>query len=247
MHHTPKYRWRLNEQQIEVLNLLYKFRFATSDLIAVYFGKKNGSYVYKRLSILHEQKFIGKRFDGKYRIQGKPAVYYLTPNGMRMLNEARIANGREAINPALYKEQTVSEGFVQYCLGVLDIYCKLRASYGERLYFATQRQLAAYDYFSDFTPSIYMRITSGNHERDYFIECIQTGKPLFAAIKRMGEYIEYADSGEWQDATGSDFPNLLLFCDTPVLRKRLKSKLGDRIEDPEFEVRVMSRNELLTL
>jgi len=69
-----KHRRKLNDEQIEVLELLYKFRFGSNDLIAQYFGKKNRSFVFKRLSILLEQGLIGKRFDSSYRIKGKPTT-----------------------------------------------------------------------------------------------------------------------------------------------------------------------------
>ena len=59
---TSKYRWPLNDDQLETLELLYKFRYGSSDLIAQYFNKPNGNFVYKRLKILQDQGFIGKRF-----------------------------------------------------------------------------------------------------------------------------------------------------------------------------------------
>ena len=37
----PKYRKKLNEEQLAVLNLLYTFRFASNEHVAKYSGKKN--------------------------------------------------------------------------------------------------------------------------------------------------------------------------------------------------------------
>lgn len=61
---SPKYRRKLNKEQFEVLELLYRFRFGTSQLIANYFSKSSGDFAYKRLKILVEQGLIAKRFDG---------------------------------------------------------------------------------------------------------------------------------------------------------------------------------------
>ncbi len=82
-------RRKLNEGQLEVLDLLYKFRFGSNDLFALHFGKKDRSFVFKRMNILLEQGLLGKRFDSSYRIQGKPAAYYLAPDGARMLQTCK--------------------------------------------------------------------------------------------------------------------------------------------------------------
>ena len=119
-----KHRKKLNAEQLEVLELLYKFRFGSNDLIAQYFGKKDRSFVFKRLSILLEQGLIGKRFDSSYRIQGKPAAYYLCPAGARKLQER---NPDRPINiKAIYKDKTVSEQFIEHCFGVLQLYLQLK-------------------------------------------------------------------------------------------------------------------------
>ena len=85
---VSKHRKKLNAEQLEVLELLHKFRFGSNNLFAQYFDKKDRSFVFKRLSILLEQGLIGKRFEPSYRLQGKPAAYYLTPTGARMLEAA---------------------------------------------------------------------------------------------------------------------------------------------------------------
>ncbi|HSW77540.1 MAG TPA: replication-relaxation family protein [Candidatus Chromulinivoraceae bacterium] len=81
----PKYRKKLNEEQVAVLQLLWRFRFASSEQIAKYQQKPNGKAVQKRLKIPEDQSLIAKRYDKSYKLQGKPAAYYLTPHGARML------------------------------------------------------------------------------------------------------------------------------------------------------------------
>ena len=64
------HRKTLNDDQIKVLGLLYKFRFGSSDLIAEYFEKPKGVYMYKRLSILVGRGLVGKRYGASYRLKG---------------------------------------------------------------------------------------------------------------------------------------------------------------------------------
>src|SRR5437667_6662229 len=79
----PKYRKKLNEEQVEVLQMLYRFRFASSEQIAQFQAKPGAKAIQKRLKILEDQGLIAKRYDKSYKLQGKPAAYYLTPTGAR--------------------------------------------------------------------------------------------------------------------------------------------------------------------
>lgn len=230
-----KHRKKLNTEQLEVLGLLYKFRFGSNDLIAQYFGKKDRSFVFKRLTILLEQGLVGKRFESSYRIQGKPAAYYLLPAGARALQESRPVR---VINiKAIYKDKTVSEEFVEYCLGLFKLYNGLRVRYGDSLKFFTKNQLTQYEYFENFVPSVYMRLTTNDIEKDFFLEYLQSNKPFFTNIRRIKQYTAYADSGDWEAGTESDFPNVLLVCDSPSLQKRLLKKASSLLEDADDELK----------
>jgi len=217
-----KHRKKLNTEQIEVLGLLYKFRFGSNDLIARHFGKKDRSFVFKRLKILQEQGLIGKRFDSSYRIQGKPVAYYLLPAGARALQEHRTDT---VVNiKAIYKDKTVSEEFIEYCLSIFGIYTQLKTRYGDSLCFFTKNQLTKYDYFSDFTPSVYIRLNTNGPEKDYFLEYLQSSKPFLTSMRRIKQYIDYSDGGEWEAGTNSEFPEVLLVCDKLALQNRLLKK-----------------------
>lgn len=248
MAHEPKYRWQLNKDQLEVLNLLYKFRFASSDLIAHYFQKPNGSHVYKRLKILHEQGFISKRYDSVNRIQGKPAAYYLLPNGLRRLNELRLSEGKEPVDiNKLYKEKRVTDDFVQYCMDIFSIYLRLNNQFGESLSFLTKNQLTGkYDYFEDFIPGVYFRLKTARKDKDFFLEYLQSSKPFFTHIKRLKQYSDYADEGAWEAGTDSDFPKVILICDSSKLQKRLFDQADSALEDTDEELKfyIITKEEL---
>ncbi|HJQ08922.1 MAG TPA: hypothetical protein VJ836_05580 [Candidatus Saccharimonadales bacterium] len=59
----PKYRKKLNQEQIAVLQLLYRFRFASNEQIAKHQEKKSNKFIQKRLKILEDQALIAKRYD----------------------------------------------------------------------------------------------------------------------------------------------------------------------------------------
>lgn len=219
-----KRRRKLNDEQLEVLRLLHKFRFGTNDLFAQYFGKKDRSFVYKRLSILQERGFVGKRFDASYRLQGKPAAYYLTPDGARAIQEA---NRAEINVKAIYKERTVSEDFIARCLDIFATYNILHTQYGARLKFFTKSNLnyEQFDYFPHPLPDSYVRI--GN--RQFFIDFLYEAQPAFTLARRIKQYIDYVESDEWE-ATGTDLPVVLFICESANLQKRLQKRLTRSVD-----------------
>lgn len=227
-----KHRKKLNAEQLEVLGLLHKFRFGSNDLIAQYFGKKDRSFVFKRLSILLELGLICKRFDSSYRIQGRPAAYYLTPAGARMLQEQR--ESKDVINvKAIYKDKTVSEQFVQHSLDLLAIYNRLRTQYGDRLKFFTKANLnrEQFDYFPQPLPDAYIRLRLGGDEKQFFLDMYYDDQPFFTAVRKIKHHADYAEEGDWEE-TGTDLPAILCVCESASLQKRLQKRIV-KLDDDE--------------
>lgn len=220
----PKYRRSLNDDQLLVLELLLKFRFASNDLIARYFNKKGRSYVHRRLQVLVEQDYIGKRFDSTYRIKGAPAAYYLTPNGARKLQEVHDANGGVAVNlSAIYKDKTVSDSFVTRCMALFDIYLNLKRDYGESLAFYTKNDLVAQDYFPFIWFDAYMTLNTDRGQRDFFLWYAEDAEPFFTLLRKIKQYLEYSESGVWEEED-TKLPALLFVCDSKGVYKRLQKR-----------------------
>lgn len=214
----PKYRKKLNQEQLTVLELLHKFRFASNDLIAQYFGKKDRSFAFKRLKILQEQGYIAKRFDDSYRLRAKPAAYYLMPAGARQL---RVLNPNISIKN-LYKNPTASERLVEDSLDLFGVHNVLRSLYGVDLQFFTKSDLNRedFDYFPRPLPSAYVRIKTNTSEKQFFLDIYYDSEPFFAASQRIKQYIKYAESAAWE-ITNTRLPFILMVCESPNLRKRL--------------------------
>jgi len=216
----PKYRKALNTDQLEVLVLLSKFRFGSNTLIADYFGKKDRSFVFKRLKILEDQGLIGKRFDSSYRIKGKPAAYYLKPDGARLLQDKLSADIKIK---NLYKEATVSEEFVGHSLSLLKVYLELRRAYSDNLKFFAKNELAEYDYFPDPLPDAYIRLKTSQGEKQFFLELFHSYQPYYYK-KRARFYMNYADEELWEGS--DDLPIVLFVCDSTALRMRAYKQIA---------------------
>lgn len=225
----PKHRKKLNASQLEVLYLLYKFRFGSNDLFAQYFGKKDRSFVYKRLAILLDQELIGKRFESSYRIKGKPAAYYLEPEGARRLQEAKNI---EINIKSLYKDKTVSEQFIRYRMELFAIYNQLRSQYGDALKFFTATELnkEEFDYFPHPLPDAYIRLKAGHKNKQFFLDVFHDDQPYFVAVRKILQYIKYDEDAEWS-VTDTNLPTILALCESPSLAKRVQKRMAKALND----------------
>lgn len=227
---ASKHRKKLNEQQLAVLELLYRFRFGSNELFAEYFGKKDRSLVYKRLSVLISQGLVGKRFDGSYRLQGKPAAYYLTPEGARRLQEAR-----ESLHinvKAIYKDAGVSDQFVQYRMELFAIHNRLKAQYGDALSFFTASDLNNddSDYFPHPLPDAYIVLETEDGEKQFFLDVFHDDQPYFVAVRKILQYIKYDEEADWT-VTETDLPTVLAICESTSLAKRVRKRMVKALND----------------
>jgi hypothetical protein len=238
----PKYRKRLNEEQVAVLQLLWRFRFASSEQIAKHQQKPNSKAIQKRLKILEDQDLIAKRYDKSYKLKGKPAAYYLTPNGARMLAIHQPRKEDEPINiKRIYKDKDASESFIEHCKNVLAVYLTLKALYPKqaKLNYFTKAQLSYEKY--DFMPSplqdACIRIKTSKGDRYFFLDIFEDNQPFFVLIRRIKKYLKYAGSGEWAryDEDGG-LPTILLVVQNKSVYKRLRKRLVKELRETYEEV-----------
>lgn len=245
-----KHRQTVNKGQLEVLKLLYDFRYITNDLLAAYFGKKDRSFVHKRMSILLERGLVGKRFDKSYRLRGKPGVYYLTPEGARLLQ----AETEEDIGlniKSIYKDKELSEQFVRYSLDIFTVYNRLRTHFGGSLHFFTRTFLKQedFEYFPQPLPNAYIVLKGYGEEKQFFLELLHDDQPWFVAVRKILQYIKYEEDGDWAEA-GTNFPTILMVCESERLVKRVLKRipkaLADSYDEELIEFAVTTKEELLS-
>lgn len=228
----PKYRRPLNKDQLSVLQLLYRFRFATSEQIAGYFNRASNKHIQKRLKILEDQTLIGKRYDKSYKLRGKPATYYLTPKGARLL-KATPQYGKYTCDKAikaLYKNKTVSEDFIEHNLTVLSTYLKLKELYGDKIQCFTHIDMLPHDHFPDWLPDLYVRLDKKDETLQFFLDVFDDSKPFFVHVKKVRNYLQHSEDGDW-DKTDDEYPVVMSICDT----KRNETKLRRQIRKAQDE------------
>ncbi len=228
-------------KQLAVLKLLYRFRFGTTDLLARALELKDGRYIHTRLEALVAQGFIGKNYDSSYKLDGKPATYYLLPKAFKALKQQHRATDKELSDKTLrnaYKDKEASNEFIARKLAVFTIYNKLRAIHNANLKLWTKDQLNfdKYDYFPEPMPDAYLTVTPEGirpRARDFFLNYLADDTPFFVHVRRLQKYVDYVEASEWDDATNSKLRGVLLVCESTSLLKRIRKKLAQLVDEDE--------------
>lgn len=225
----PKYRKDLNDLQKDILVILYKFRFATRDLIVTYLGLKSSTYTHYRLKILLEQKYIGRHYSGQDKMNRQPASYYLLPEGMRILKALPDINQKALTN--MYKDRYASQAFIERSLTTFRLYNKLRQLYGDDLTFYSKTDMSEYDFFPKKLPDGYFQL----RDTAYMLDWLPATTTYTAIRSRLSYLIEHYKSDEWGESW-TDYPTILLVCGNPYLERqaqRLAARLLRNEQDDE--------------
>jgi protein involved in plasmid replication-relaxation len=235
---------KLNAEQINILQFLYNFRFASNKQIARYQQKQNIRPVQNRLKILEDQALISKHYDKSYRLKGKPAAYYILPKGARALEANTTREPDEPINfRRIYKDKDVSEGFITHCSNILDIYLGLKTIFLNKrsFVFATKSKMnyEEYEYLPHPLPDAYIRFGSDEDPKQFFLDIFEERQPYFVLVRRIKSYFKYCSEGDWSD-TGTDFPVVLIVCANTSVQKRLRRRLPKELQDSYDDIRFVT-------
>ena len=232
----PTYRRPLNEQQLAILTLLARFRFGTSTLFATSLNSTQRS-LHKRLRILVEQEYIGKRYNTSYKLAGRSAEYYLLPKGIEVL--ATDDAYKPKLLKLLAKDQNASERFVRHCLSILGARVQLKTIHGDALQFRTRSDYAGNELFPQPLPDGYAFTETNCKRTHYFVECFDGTMPESVMRATISKHIEFYDNDNWTSDLA--YPTVVLICRDERLKIKVKKWVQKAVaegwsDDVEFEI-----------
>lgn len=228
----------LTDKQLDVLKLLFRFRFGTAELIAQSQGGVSLQTVRTRLNSMLDSELIIQKREGKDKIQGKPAVYWLSTKGRRKLRDNDQSKYSERALNAIRGNRNSSDAFITRQLKIFRISNKLETALGDSFVFLTKSNLAAekFDYLPEVKPDALIRLTEV--DRSFFMYYLDQSVPDFASIRRVAPVFEYEKVGKWEVETEEDLPGVLLVCGSnrleTVMRKRISKLSVDHESDLTF-------------
>jgi hypothetical protein len=195
------------------------------------------------LKDLREKEYIEWTYDGTdFANKTKPAIYHLNLNGiryLRTLNEYPADELRKR-----YKESSRQQPFIDRSLILADCCTTLEAknigsvqySYVvEADYIDPDNEL--YFLSDELKPHLCFTKQVGQEGTTYLVEVFDTTTPRYMLKKRIKDYIEYLNSGDWQDEIKAKQPPIaLLACPTNadfIYAKRRARMLLEDIQDED--------------
>jgi hypothetical protein len=227
---TNDHKRKLTKQQLELLDIFYTYRFATTELIRAYLHNKvTDRAVRKRLAVLCTRGYVNKRSSKEI---GKPAYYCLAPGGVKLLRQTNRYSLQALRN--IRHDVRSSSRFARDATGVFAAANELRTKFDDDCQILTRSYLYGKEDWPDPLPDAYI-IIKDSHDKlrhHFLLECIDDTKPQRIWKQRITRLIEYIDAGEWPEDSGdSNYPALLFVCDTPRLEKFVRRWAHQAYED----------------
>lgn len=222
---------KLTQNQTDVLLLLYKFRFATTNLLSQKLKLIHRNSINSRLQILEKQEYIGRRYDKSYKMLHKPASYFLLPKGFAVLRSTEGVSNSVLKN--MYKDALATENFVERNLILFGICNKLGSVFGGRFDMFSKTELAGIEDMPEILPDGLIQLKTSDssraRERSFFLYYVEARQPLFVPSNIVTKLLDYGDSEDWNDHFSKP-PAVIIMCDSSALEKRLHRQAG-RVED----------------
>lgn len=238
-------------KQREIVNLLYQYRFLNRIQIQAFLKHKDYKTINMWLRDLRQKQYVDWIYSTDYAERTKPAIYYLSLNGIRKQKERDLPI--EEVRKR-YRDSNRSQTFIDRCLLIGDCAIVLEQTETKdkekdlmiNYFFETEA-----DYMSDTAfgflvgnelihPNLcYQKLVhNGSDEpypaETYLLEIFDPTLPRYRIKKRLTNYVQYLDEEgeEWKSESYTEkLPVIQLVCprttDLIYAKRRTRGLIAD--------------------
>lgn len=189
---------KLTGQQQRVLKLLFKFRFVTTWLLADVMGIRRSS-VYEVIEYLVAKGLVIKVYEQSYRMDRKPAYYYLSKAGVTAVR--KVMDVKESVVHALYKNDTAPDDFIAHSMLLAHCYVAVMKQLPTGSDIFSKTEINRFRQFPKNRPDLYIRTPEGKEA----IIVLADDMPQYIARKRLDEIIRHSEDEGW---TSDNYPTI---------------------------------------
>jgi len=230
----------LTKKQLEILTLLYRFRFLNRLQIQKLLNHQYLNRITIWLNQLTATNHIRRNYNTK--TVTIPAIYSLGLNGRKyLLKQSDLKKINKTILDRVWREKKLSDQFKKHCLLVADIYLSLITlieKSGSILNFRTKTELSNIKDLISPNPDAYFSLTKTNgNKKRYFLDIFNDWPPRMYLRKRVNQYLEFYQTNIWQDQQTDPFPQIILVCPEDRAKKYLCRYIKKKLEyelEPQF-------------
>ena len=238
---------KVTPKQLEILLLLYRFRFLNRTHIQRFLNHKDRKRINAWLKDLVDRNIIGRKYSRSLKENTKPAIYHLSIKSRKILLEQTETD--EKILKRVYREKKRSKKLIEHCLFLADVhfYLDQQLKDTDKLHFFTKVDLRNHYYLPYKRPDAYITISSKDITKRYFIEILDPETPRFILRNKISSYIEFFDEEVWQEKTGHPNPSILLVCPDDTIKKFLFKHIRQVLEeeaDDELKFYLATRDDI---
>ena len=195
---------KLTVGQQRILKLLFKFRFVSAGLLAMVMGIRREG-VYQVLEHLVSKGLVTKVYKEEWRIDRKPAYYYLNKSGVTVTR--RVMDVKESVVHALYKNDEMTNDFVEHSMKLIQCYASIMQHLPEGSDIFSKTEINRFKQFPKNRPDLYIRTPEGKEA----IVVIVDDKPLYIVRKRLDEILEHSEDEGWD----GNYPHICFILRNP--------------------------------
>lgn len=235
-------RDKLNDGQVKILELVYRYRFVSRQLSAGSLGVKPQNGLYEKLEILVGHEYLGKRLEKRLTLENVPAAYYLTPKGLKYLRG--LPDHEYVDDQSLhesYRDKSITGNpFIRHYFNIYRQTQALQQQYTGLKVF-TQRDMRRYSYFPEKLPDAFLSLASDGPEQPhrFFFDIVRDRQSRNDLVNKLKEYTEFFDDGGW-DETESEIPVLLLLCEWGPTEKSIQRFVRGQLSRLDSDFRVFT-------
>jgi hypothetical protein len=251
---------KITPKQQTIIKLLYKHRFLNRIQLQALMGHTDYKRINAWLKDLREKQYIEWIYSTDFSEKTKPAIYYVSLNGVRFLrstNEYPVDQLRNR-----YRESSRKHSFISRCVLLGDCCITLisKSSTNTHYTFVTQADYAdpknEYHFLGDelmphlcFTKHESSEESAGDEiVTNYLLEVFDSTLPRYRLKKRLKDYVDYLNDDYWSSERDDSSPAVLLVCpnvaDLIYAKRRTRKLIEDAWNDEDIHIRFTTEEKL---
>lgn len=228
-------------KQMDILELVYKFRFINRKQIQKIFDYKDPRSVNPLLKDLVEHKYLNRIYSHKLLENTKPAIYYLANEGIGWVRANYYEDEPEKVK-RFYQDKHASERFINHCVALCDLFIQWQGSKNEYpiegYYFSTSTELWSEEELRKIRPDAHIEIWKDEIISTFFLDLIESYVPMYAIRYKTDQYINFrSNSDRWDIYSCDDFKSIIirLIFSNQIKQRRMSRYIKEQLSN-SFDV-----------
>jgi len=244
---------KITKKQLEIIKYIYHFRFLNRTQIQALLKHKDYRLINEWLKDLTEKDYLIRNYSEKYGERNKPAVYYIGPNGIKLIKT--LVNCGTVQLKKLHREKDRKDPYISKCQKLADIFINLKNKSNEKVLYklTTSSGFSSpdsnYHFLAETTFDLVVEKAGGNKNKYYLAELFESTLPIHSIRKRIKNYFDFYFSNTWEDNTGEDFPIIIVICEVELIskvRKFTKTMIIENEEAENFKINIVANDDIVS-